>query len=71
FLTGRYHILCATDAARMGCNMPDVEYSIIFECPRSLSVLVQRWGHAGRSRQVSGPVCFLCRNGHIDLRLRR
>ncbi|KAJ7748595.1 P-loop containing nucleoside triphosphate hydrolase protein, partial [Mycena metata] len=48
FLSGRYRILCATDAAGMGCNVPDVDYSIVFECPRSLAVLVQRWGRAGR-----------------------
>jgi superfamily II DNA helicase RecQ len=50
FRSGRYRILCATDAAGMGCNVPDVEYSIVFECPKSLAVLVQRWGRAGRNR---------------------
>ncbi|KAJ7728443.1 P-loop containing nucleoside triphosphate hydrolase protein [Mycena maculata] len=58
FLSGRYRILCATDAAGMGCNVPDVEYSIVFECPRSLSVLVQRWGRAGRSREGIGTCMF-------------
>ncbi|KAJ7263905.1 P-loop containing nucleoside triphosphate hydrolase protein [Mycena rebaudengoi] len=58
FMSGRYRILCATDAAGMGCNVPDVEYSIVFECPRSLSVLVQRWGRAGRSRQGIGTCLF-------------
>ncbi|KAF8198718.1 P-loop containing nucleoside triphosphate hydrolase protein [Mycena galopus ATCC 62051] len=58
FSSGRYRILCATDAAGMGCNAPDVEYSIVFECPRSLAVLVQRWGRAGRSRTgQSGSQC--------------
>ncbi|KAJ7690513.1 P-loop containing nucleoside triphosphate hydrolase protein, partial [Mycena rosella] len=58
FLSGRYRILCATDAAGMGCNVPDVDYSIVFECPRSLAVLVQRWGRAGRSRQGIGTCMF-------------
>ncbi|KAJ7264712.1 hypothetical protein C8J57DRAFT_987284, partial [Mycena rebaudengoi] len=43
-----------TDTAGMGCNVPDVEYSIVFECPKSLSVLVQRWGRAGRWRTGIG-----------------
>jgi superfamily II DNA/RNA helicase len=51
FLSGRYQILCTTDAAGMGCNVPDIEYSIVFECPRSLAVLVQRWGRAGWSQE--------------------
>ncbi|KAJ7112390.1 P-loop containing nucleoside triphosphate hydrolase protein, partial [Mycena crocata] len=58
FLSGRYRILCATDAAGMGCNVPDIEYSIVFECPRSLAVLVQRWGRAGRSRDGIGTCIF-------------
>ena len=45
-MSGRIHILCATDAAGMGCNVPDVHYLVIFGCPKSLSVIVQRWGRA-------------------------
>jgi superfamily II DNA/RNA helicase len=62
FLSGRYRILCATDAAGMGCNAPDVEYSIVFECPRSLAVLVQRWGRAGRSRTGIGTCMFFAQS---------
>lgn len=58
FLSGQYRILCATDAAGMGCNVPDVEYSIVFECPKSLAVVVQRWGRAGCSRTGIG-TCIL------------
>jgi superfamily II DNA helicase RecQ len=58
FLSGRYRILCAKDVAGMGCNAPDVEYSIVFECLRSLAVLVQRWGRAGRSRTGIGTCMF-------------
>jgi hypothetical protein len=58
FMSGRYRILCATDAAGMGCNVPDVDYSIVFECPRSLAVLVQRWGRAGRNRTGIGTCMF-------------
>jgi superfamily II DNA helicase RecQ len=41
FMSGRIHILCATDATGMGCNVPDVRYSVIFGCPKSLSVIAQ------------------------------
>ncbi|KZP34097.1 P-loop containing nucleoside triphosphate hydrolase protein, partial [Athelia psychrophila] len=58
FMSGRYRILCATDAAGMGCNVPDVKYSIVFGLPRSLSVLAQRWGRAARDHTLMG-VCIL------------
>jgi superfamily II DNA helicase RecQ len=58
FLSGRYRILCVTDAAGMGCNVPDIEYSIVFECPKSLAVLVQRWGRAGQSWKGIGTCMF-------------
>jgi superfamily II DNA helicase RecQ len=58
FMSGRIHILCATDAAGMGCNVPDVHYSVIFGCPKSLSVIAQRWGRAARDRALEG-TCLL------------
>ncbi|KAJ7722837.1 P-loop containing nucleoside triphosphate hydrolase protein [Mycena metata] len=62
FRSGRYRILCATDAAGMGCNVPDVEYSIVFESPKSLGVLVQRWGRAGRNRTGVGTCMVFVRS---------
>ncbi|KII95852.1 hypothetical protein PLICRDRAFT_170449 [Plicaturopsis crispa FD-325 SS-3] len=58
FASGRIRIVCATDAAGMGCNVPDVRYSIIFGCPKSLAVVAQRWGRAGRDR-LTEAVCIL------------
>lgn len=58
FTSGRIRILCATDAAGMGCNVPDVCYSVIFGCPKSLSVIAQRWGRAARDRTLVG-TCLL------------
>ncbi|KAI0308418.1 P-loop containing nucleoside triphosphate hydrolase protein, partial [Amylostereum chailletii] len=58
FKNGQTRILCATDAAGMGCNVPDVQYVALFNAPKSLSVLMQRWGRAGRSRAISG-TCLL------------
>ncbi|KAH9922989.1 P-loop containing nucleoside triphosphate hydrolase protein [Fomitopsis serialis] len=58
FREGSLRILCATDAAGMGCNVPDIQYVIIIGCPRSLSVVAQRWGRAGRDRSTPA-TCLL------------
>ena len=58
FMSGHLRILCATDAAGMGCNVPDVRHSVVFGCPKSLSVLAQRWGRAARDRTLLG-TCLL------------
>ncbi|PPQ76514.1 hypothetical protein CVT24_010875 [Panaeolus cyanescens] len=48
FLSGDIRILCATDAAGMGCNVTDVKYVVSFDIPSSVGVVSQRWGRAGR-----------------------
>ncbi|KAF8816642.1 P-loop containing nucleoside triphosphate hydrolase protein [Phlegmacium glaucopus] len=60
FQCGEYRILCATDAAGMGCNVPDIEYVVSFGVPKSksLSTVAQRWGRGGRDRETQA-VCFL------------
>ncbi|KAJ7586009.1 hypothetical protein C8J56DRAFT_735035, partial [Mycena floridula] len=58
FTIGKIHIVCATDAAGMGCNVSDIKYCIVFNCPRSFSVLAQQWGHTGRDH-VTKAVCLL------------
>ncbi|TFY63189.1 hypothetical protein EVJ58_g3389 [Rhodofomes roseus] len=58
FREGRLRILCATDAAGMGCNVPDIRYVIVVGSPRSLSVVAQRWGRAGRDRTTPA-TCIL------------
>ncbi|KAJ7225307.1 P-loop containing nucleoside triphosphate hydrolase protein, partial [Mycena pura] len=55
---GSIRIVCATDAAGMGCSILDVEFTVVFGTPSSLSVLLQRWGRAGRARNSVG-VCLL------------
>jgi len=42
FRKGVIRVLCATDAAGMGCNVPDVTVVASFGVPRSLSALNQR-----------------------------
>lgn len=58
FRDGRIRILCATDAAGMGCNVSDVAFVALFCVPRSISVLAQRWGRGGRDRTIP-TTCFL------------
>ncbi|TFK58811.1 P-loop containing nucleoside triphosphate hydrolase protein [Pluteus cervinus] len=58
FRAGEIKILCATEAAGMGCNVSDVQFVALFCAPRSLSVLVQRWGRGARNRSISA-TCFL------------
>ena len=56
--TGEIHIICATDAAGMGCNIPDVKYIISFGIPNSVGTVTQRWGRTGHDRETDG-VCLL------------
>ncbi|KAJ3543662.1 hypothetical protein NMY22_g3064 [Coprinellus aureogranulatus] len=58
FESGKLRILCATDAAGMGCNVKDVRYVISFGIPKSVSQVFQRWGRAGRDRKTEA-VCLL------------
>ena len=58
FASGEYRMLCATDAAGMGCNVADIKYIVSFGAPRTLSAVAQRWGRAGRDR-VTSAVCVL------------
>ncbi|KAF5329335.1 hypothetical protein D9619_009479 [Psilocybe cf. subviscida] len=58
FILGVYRILCATDAAGMGCNISNVQHVISFGCPKSLGSLIQRWGRGGRDRATQA-VCQL------------
>ncbi|KAI0717718.1 P-loop containing nucleoside triphosphate hydrolase protein [Cerioporus squamosus] len=51
FRDGRINILCATEAAGMGMDIPDIAVSVQFLAASSLSVWTQRAGRAGRSGQ--------------------
>lgn len=42
----------------MGCDVPDVQYVVTFDIPKSLRTVGQRWGHAGRDRTTQG-ICIL------------
>lgn len=59
FMDGRIRILCATDAAGMGCNVTDVKYVVLFGIPKSVGNLTQRWGRAGRDRKMEATCLVL------------
>ncbi|KAJ7598549.1 hypothetical protein C8J56DRAFT_712302, partial [Mycena floridula] len=58
FTSGEYRIICATDAAGMGCNVADVKNVVVFGCPKAFAAVAQRWGHSGRDRMTLA-VCLL------------
>ncbi|KAJ7195049.1 P-loop containing nucleoside triphosphate hydrolase protein [Mycena pura] len=49
FKDGRVKILVCTDAAGMGCNIPDIDIVVQWKLPGSVSVFVQRAGRAARA----------------------
>jgi superfamily II DNA helicase RecQ len=54
FSNGKFCIICATDAAGMGCNVSDVKYIVTFGMTKSLGTISQRWGRAGHDRTTDG-----------------
>lgn len=58
FTKGKVRVICATDAAGMGCNVADIQYIASFGIPTSVGQVSQRWGRAGRDR-VTQAVCVL------------
>jgi len=58
FVRGEILILVCTDAAGMGCNVPDVRCVMIYGLPKSFASVAQRWGRAGRNRTVEA-TCLL------------
>ncbi|KAJ6472905.1 P-loop containing nucleoside triphosphate hydrolase protein [Mycena vitilis] len=59
FKSGDIRILVCTDAAGMGCNIPDIELVVQWKLPGSVSIFVQRAGRAGRRRGSTGLAVLL------------
>ncbi|OAQ23962.1 hypothetical protein K457DRAFT_881848 [Linnemannia elongata AG-77] len=54
FTSGDTHILLATEAAGMGCDIPDVVQVIQYGFPRDVASMAQRFGRAARDRNIQG-----------------
>ncbi|KAJ7211875.1 P-loop containing nucleoside triphosphate hydrolase protein [Mycena rebaudengoi] len=59
FKDGRVRILVCTDAAGMGCNIPDVDVVVQWKLPGSVSIFIQRAGRAARAYGRTGVAILL------------
>ncbi|KAI5824812.1 P-loop containing nucleoside triphosphate hydrolase protein [Schizophyllum commune Tattone D] len=59
FKQGDVRVLVCTDAAGMGCNIPDIEVVVQWKLPGKLSNFVQRAGRAARDPNIRGLAVLL------------
>ncbi|KAJ7768855.1 P-loop containing nucleoside triphosphate hydrolase protein [Mycena metata] len=59
FKAGTIRILVCTDAAGMGCNIPDIDVVVQWKLPASISLFVQRAGRAARASGRTGLAILL------------
>ncbi|KAF8210857.1 P-loop containing nucleoside triphosphate hydrolase protein [Mycena galopus ATCC 62051] len=59
FKSGEIRVLVCTDAAGMGCNIPDIDLVVQWKLPGSVSIFVQRAGRAGRAPGRTGLAVLL------------
>ncbi|KAJ7302861.1 P-loop containing nucleoside triphosphate hydrolase protein [Mycena albidolilacea] len=59
FRDGKIRTLVCTDAAGMGCNIPNIELVVQWKLPGSVSVFVQRAGRAARTDGTTGLAVLL------------
>jgi len=59
FRAGKFPVLLATEAAGMGCDLPNVVRVVQFDYPADLNSLVQRIGRAARDPSAQGFGIFL------------
>ncbi|KAF4622101.1 hypothetical protein D9613_009530 [Agrocybe pediades] len=59
FRAGIIRVLVCTDAAGMGCNIPDVDVVVQWKLPTSVSAFVQRAGRAARDPKREGLAVLL------------
>ncbi|KAJ7035030.1 P-loop containing nucleoside triphosphate hydrolase protein [Mycena alexandri] len=59
FKAGTIRILVCTDAAGMGCNIPDIDVVVQWKLPASISLFVQRAGRAARASGRTGLTILL------------
>ncbi|THH28630.1 hypothetical protein EUX98_g5558 [Antrodiella citrinella] len=59
FRKGTIRIMVCTDAAGMGCNIPDIDLVVQWKLPGKLSNFIQRAGRAARGRGRTGIAVLL------------
>ncbi|KAH8093844.1 P-loop containing nucleoside triphosphate hydrolase protein [Cristinia sonorae] len=59
FRRGKIDILFTTEAAGMGCDIPDIEVVVQYMVPGSLSIWMQRAGRAGRLQSIKARAVLL------------
>ncbi|KAJ7476583.1 P-loop containing nucleoside triphosphate hydrolase protein [Mycena latifolia] len=59
FKSGEIRVLVCTDAAGMGCNIPDIDLVVQWKLPGSVSIFVQRAGRVARGPGRSGLAVLL------------
>ncbi|KAJ7764573.1 P-loop containing nucleoside triphosphate hydrolase protein [Mycena maculata] len=59
FKDGTVRIMVCTDAAGMGCNIPDIDMVVQWKLPASVSIFVQRAGWAARGHGRTGVAVLL------------
>ncbi|KAI0054709.1 P-loop containing nucleoside triphosphate hydrolase protein [Artomyces pyxidatus] len=59
FRSGEVRVMICTDAAGMGCNIPDIEVVVQWKLPEKLSSFIQRAGRAARGPGMKGLAVLL------------
>ncbi|KAJ7660438.1 P-loop containing nucleoside triphosphate hydrolase protein [Mycena rosella] len=59
FKEGKVRIMVCTDAAGMGCNIPDIDVVVQWKLPASASIFIQRAGRAARAHGRTGVAILL------------
>ncbi|KAJ6590767.1 hypothetical protein B0H10DRAFT_2332053, partial [Mycena sp. CBHHK59/15] len=67
FKAGVIRILVCTDAAGMGCDIPDIELVVQWKAPQNLSSWVQRAGRAARGAGTVGMAIMLVENSTFEV----
>ncbi|KAF8218135.1 P-loop containing nucleoside triphosphate hydrolase protein, partial [Mycena galopus ATCC 62051] len=67
FKAGVIRVLVCTDAAGMGCDIPDVELVVQWKVPQNLSSWVQRAGRAARGPGTSGMAVMLVEKSAFEI----
>ncbi|KAF9556931.1 P-loop containing nucleoside triphosphate hydrolase protein [Agrocybe pediades] len=66
FRAGIIRVLVCTDAAGMGCNIPDIDVVVQWKLPTSVSAFVQRAGRAARDPKRTGIAVLLVEKTVFD-----